>query len=740
MNLSLQARASIVVALIVIAISAASTYFFISAYSRSRERSWIIRGETLVYTLGKAAEEGLLKEDLSLLRKASHVIQAADVKRVQVFSSIWNCIDAFPFSRLSDAPLPDAIGHFKHDHSPVSYVLEDSLDFYSPILFRPIETIAPVVIGYVRLSLDSTSIRRELQQIVLTNVFIASAVTALAIILITMLIRRLVVRPVLSLHDDVAAFRSGTLQDALSLAPDAPRELRDLEREFHDLFRLVRDKERQLTESGQRIRSLFERVEHAVFRLDVKGSIIEANSRFRTLFGPVTDLCGILIGEQSAYECLAKAASQHVVHLEEQAVGKDGSELLVSLSLYPERDASGLITGYDGYLIDITEKKRMEERLMRTQKLESIGTLAGGIAHDFNNILAGVLGYAELIVRHTNDGDPLRKFAGIIRQAAEQGASLAKKILTVSRKGKSEMKPVDLNAVIRDSSELFQRSMPKNIEITLKLGDDLPPINADPSQLQQVIINLAVNARDAMPAGGNLLIETSSVGRGGGTAGRAATDSGDIVRLSVADTGAGIDTSMQAKIFDPFFTTKEAGKGTGLGLYIVHSVINDHGGYINLYSEPGKGTQFNIYFPSAKHLSLSAPVEPLDVSGSGTILVIDDETHVRELCKDMLGLLGYNVLLAESGAAGIGIYREQKDNISLVILDMVMPTMGGSETFRALKTINPGVKIVLYSGYSHNNFAGISELLERGASGFIQKPFSSQDIGLAIKKALAKER
>ena len=276
--------------------------------------------------------------------------------------------------------------------------------------------------------------------------------------------------------------------------------------------------------------------------------------------------------------------------------------------------------------------------------------------------------------------------------------------------------------------------MPKDIEIVTNLPDGLSMVSADPSQIQQVVINLAVNARDAMPSGGKLLIETRIAACAEGAAANA--EGGGFVQLSVSDTGTGIDSESQAKIFDPFYTTKDIGKGTGLGMYIVHSIVNNHGGYINLYSEPGSGTRFNIYLPTAKG-NWQKPAEPhYDINGSGTILVIDDEPHVRELCKDMLTALGYTVFLADSGAAGLGLFREKRNEIVLVILDMVMPKMGGSEVFHALRTIEPQVRILLYSGYSHNNFAGINELLKQGAVGFIQKPFSSEEIGLAIKKAL----
>jgi len=209
------------------------------------------------------------------------------------------------------------------------------------------------------------------------------------------------------------------------------------------------------------------------------------------------------------------------------------------------------------------------------------------------------------------------------------------------------------------------------------------------------------------------------------------------ITLSVSDTGVGIDSETQAKIFDPFFTTKEVGKGTGLGLYLVHSIVNNHGGYINVYSEPRQGTRFNVYLPVAKEDPVeAAPVAP-DLAGRETILVIDDKHDVRELCKDMLAPLGYTVLLAESGSAGINLYRERREEIALVILDMIMPKMAGTEVFHALKTINNKVVVLLYSGYNHNHYAGINELLSRGAAGFVQKPFTVQDMGVAIRRALA---
>jgi two-component system cell cycle sensor histidine kinase/response regulator CckA len=450
----------------------------------------------------------------------------------------------------------------------------------------------------------------------------------------------------------------------------------------------------------------------------------------------VTGLCDIMIGNTAPSQCLSRAASEKVLHLEDNAISRSGEELSIALSLYAEWNDAGGLAGFDGYIIDVTEKKRLEERLMRSKKLEAVGTLAAGMAHDFNNLLTAVLGYSGIILKQVPEDDPLYKPVTVIHEAAKRGAELGRKILTFARKEKREVKPVNLNSIVMQSAELIRTSVPGNIEIVTRLCDPLPHTAADPSQLHQMIMNLAMNARDAMPDGGRLTLETSLADPVNGMDRHSSSVTAGFITLSVSDTGVGIDAETQAKIFDPFFTTKEVGKGTGLGLYIVHSIVSNHGGYINVYSEPQQGTRFNVYLPMAKVDAVEAAPAAPDLAGRETILVIDDERDVRELCKDMLAPLGYTVILADCGSAGINLYRERREEISLVILDMIMPKMGGNEVFNALKTIDNDVPVLLYSGYNHHNYAGIDELLSRGAAGFIQKPFAVQDIGAAIRRAL----
>lgn len=735
MRLSLQTKISILIAVIIIISSGISTYFFTAAHSRSKENGRVLRGMALIHSLSKSAEDGLINEDLDLIKKASYVIKAPDVTLAQVYSDIWEPVDAYPFEKLKELPAPDAVEHFRNDPSPFHRRNKNGFDFYSPVFYKASEETAPVTIGFVRIIVSTTDVQKELRVIVRNNVILFLIITLIAIFSINMLISRFVIGPVVDLHKSVSRYKEGSLPDAVSV--HASDEIGELAQEFNNMSRAIQERNDKLVESEERIKSIFERVEHAIFGLDSKGNIIEANTKFTKMFGTVKNICNLLTCEKKAQECLYNSISNKVVHAEERVMDKYGNEIIVLLSMYPEIDGNGKVEGYDGYIIDITEKKRLEERLIRSQKMEAVGTLVGGMAHEFNNLLTAILGYSEIMQSMTKEGDEYYKPVNIIYQAATRGADFGRKILTITRKEKIETKPVNINDVINNSIDLLQRTLPKDIEIILKLSCDIPIINADPSQIQQVIVNLAINARDAMQEGGKLFIETSTISDRDDVPGGVHDVRQGFIKVSVADTGTGIDMETQSKIFDPFFTTKDVGKGTGLGLYIVHSIVTNHGGYINLYSEPLRGTQFNIYLPVSGVTEPEAVSDEEDLKGSGTLLVIDDESDVRELCKDLLTTLGYTILLADSGSAGINVYREKKDEISLVILDMIMPKMGGREVFQKLKMINPEVKILLCSGFGQNGFAGIEELLRKGAVQFVQKPFSRHAIGLALKKALS---
>ena len=417
---------------------------------------------------------------------------------------------------------------------------------------------------------------------------------------------------------------------------------------------------------------------------------------------------------------------------------KDGSLYTVSTVIFPVLNEKSEVENFVAVQRDVTEEKKLYEQLLRAQKMEAIGTLAGGIAHDFKNLITVILGYTEVMKDYIKPEQPLWRPVDIIEKTAQRGASLASKILSVTKKESLEMKVIDINRVVRETLEILERSIPKTIEIKVSLEEDLPRVKADPTQMQQVLLNLAINAKEAMPEGGTLFIGTSTVGRENGASN--GLEGNGFVRITVQDTGKGIEKELQSRIFDPFFTTKKEA-GTGLGLYIVHSIVSAHNGYINLYSEPGKGTKFNIYIPVFK----GSPEEEREVDmeslkGSGTVLVVDDEVDILNLVEDLLRPLGYRTLKAKDGYEAVDIIRSKRKEIDLVLLDMVMPKLSGREVFQQLKNIAPEIPVVLCSGYTADGLAGVRDLIKEGAKAFLQKPFTRASLGVTIKRVISRSR
>ncbi|MGB6067916.1 MAG: PAS domain S-box protein [Desulfomonilaceae bacterium] len=393
---------------------------------------------------------------------------------------------------------------------------------------------------------------------------------------------------------------------------------------------------------------------------------------------------------------------------------------------------------------DITERKEAQEeqdllkaQLFQAQKMESIGTLAGGIAHDFNNLLTVVLGFSEMLLIGKDKGDPSYDDLQKIRQAARSGADLVKRILMFSRKADLNPRPLDLNREVEQAKQLLTRTIPKMIEIELLLSDGLATVNADPTQVEQVLMNLAVNARDAMPDGGKLTIETKNVALDGQYCRmHLGATPGDYVLLSVSDTGHGMDKETLNHIFEPFYTTKGVGRGTGLGLATVYGIVKQHGGYIDCYSAPGMGTSFKIYLPVAKTETASdmATSGEMPAFGTETILLVDDEEFVRDLGKRILERSGYTVLTAANGKEALGLYRREKGKISLVILDLIMPEMEGKQCLEELLKIDPKPRVLIASGFAANGQT--KEAIEIGAKGFVGKPYNMKGMLRAVREAL----
>jgi len=383
---------------------------------------------------------------------------------------------------------------------------------------------------------------------------------------------------------------------------------------------------------------------------------------------------------------------------------------------------------------DLTEKRKMEHLFQQAQKMEAIGTLAGGIAHDFNNLLMAIQGRTSIMLMDKDYSHPDFGHLKGIESYIGSAADLTKQLLGFARGGKYEVKPTDLNELIKKESRMFGRTK-KEITILEKYEENLWSVEVDRGQIQQVLLNLYVNAWQAMPGGGDLYLETENITLDESYVKPFSIEPGRYVKISVTDTGIGMDKATQEKIFDPFFTTKEMGRGTGLGLASAYGIIKNHGGFINAYSEKGHGSTFNIYLPaSEKKVIEERKLTGDTLGGFETVLFVDDEEMITEVGKDLLDRLGYRVLIAESGKEAIKIYEENKDRIDIVVLDMIMPDMSGGETYDRLKDIHPKVKVLLSSGYSINGQA--TEILDRGCNGFIQKPFRIKELSQKLREVL----
>lgn len=435
----------------------------------------------------------------------------------------------------------------------------------------------------------------------------------------------------------------------------------------------------------------------------------------------------------------------------------DGCPLLNHIGIGESKsiEASGMLNGrtvlinhtglrYNGHnamlevLEDITEYKKLQEQFLQSQKLEGLGNIAAGIAHDFNNILGVILGYAEML----HDFDPTSEQAArgleAIASSARRGKTLVSQLLTFARKTETAFEAVQLNEVVRETDILLNATFPKTIRIDTRLCHDLPPITADPNQLHQVLLNICVNARDAMPEGGTISISTAVLPRDKVASKHFDGDASRYVRLEISDTGIGMDEKTKAHIFEPFFSTKEIGKGTGLGLSVVYGIIESHNGFVEVSSKPGKGTRFSIYFPASETEELLLPHEEEDETevpgGSETVLVIEDEESLLEIVSAILTSSGYEVISAQDGEEGLSEFRKNRKRIAAVISDLGLPGLGGEEVVEGIRKIDPGMNMIIASGYISPD---AKERLERlGVKSFVQKPYSLREVLETIRKAI----
>ncbi len=513
--------------------------------------------------------------------------------------------------------------------------------------------------------------------------------------------------------------------------------------------------ERNLLRNQQNLAITLEAIGEGVISVKSNYRIVQANTSAAKLLGMTPDqLTGINLSDlllkldryngSKIVSVISRCCNTgNTIQLDDDTVlnVSGHSERYLSGTCSAIREKDGSILGAVLICHDITEKQAMQAMLAQSQKMEAIGQLAGGVAHDFNNLLTGISGFAELLSIQLKDDEAKKENAAKILNAAKRAKDLTRQLLSFARRGKIFSSPVDCHEPLKSAMGLLERSIDKSIDLRKNLEAEYSTIMGDPVQLENMILNLGINSADAMEGGGTLLFATSNVD----IEEPLISEFGEIiqpglyVRITIADTGCGINKENRKLIFEPFYTSKENGKGTGLGLAAVYGAMKEHGGRIILISEPDVGTEFQLYFPAIKEKKNVELKEffPLQ-KGSETVLVIDDESLILSSAEGLLTELGYTVLLAEGGITGCQTYQLHQDDIDIVLLDMIMPDMDGADCFARLKKINPEVKVIISSGFARTS--RIEEVEKQGAAAFLQKPYTAKDVSSVIQSIMASDK
>jgi two-component system, cell cycle sensor histidine kinase and response regulator CckA len=509
----------------------------------------------------------------------------------------------------------------------------------------------------------------------------------------------------------------------------------------HEQMRAARD----LEESNALLRSVFEGTGDGLFIKDREGRCIIANQTFAELCGSTVEQ---ITGKMTA-ELVDPTVARLLMNLDQQVIASGGSkslehELVLKdgvhcflTSVSPYRDAHGGIVGVIGVIRDVTEYQRMEEQFRQSQKMEAIGTLAGGVAHDFNNLLMVISGYSSILFEALSSDHKLRAHADQIFKAGERAASLTRQLLAFSRKQTIQAGKLNLNQVIGAMEKLLQRLIGENIHISTRLAPDLGSVFCDAGQFEQVIINLAVNARDAMPDGGRLTFETRNVDLGDAVASANNLKPGRYIECVVSDTGIGMDVNVQTRLFEPFFTTKPIGKGTGLGLSTVYGILKQSNGHISFTSQPGRGTTFRIYLPrtdSAQPVSLPSFRTPASLNGKETVLLVEDDASVCDFIHAVLASHGYRVLTPKRPQDAELVFEENGGQVDLLLTDVIMPEISGAELAKRLSARNRQMKILFMSGYIGDDV--VRQGIQETDVPFLQKPFTPLALARRVREIL----
>jgi signal transduction histidine kinase len=620
MKLTLRTRVSLFIALLVILLGTLSTLLFTVAHRRSAEREIVARGMALAQTLARAAARGLVAEDLDLLQKASYVVQAPDVRSLQIFSSIWEPVDAYPFGDLKLPPDPRAVRHFETTSAPLALRIDTRYEFLCPIEFT--EAGSPgITIGYARLALSTVGLKQAIRRVVLENVLVSALLTLLAIVAVNAVVGRMILQPLAHLHRSVALFKNGHVTPAFE-APAAD-EVAGISREFQRMSELVADRERRLTVSERRLRDLFERIEHAVFRLDAAGAVIEANEPFRRLCGDAASFAGLAPGGAAGKggdRYLETARAGGIVNVEETITGAGGASLVVLLSLYPSRDEDGEFAGFDGYFIDITERTEMTDALRvayrdlersnrELRKLDEMkDALIRDVTHEFKTPVAKHAMQLELLRAQLGDGclGKVGQTLEVMERSVRRQQQVVRNLLDLARLESGwhhqALGPVRLDEALCDLAQ-EERPLLERAGVELRVAASATTVIGHAELLWHVFSNLLNNAVKYRRAGARSVIDIEVAHEEGWA------------EVRLRDTGIGLTPEQRARVFERFYQASPSSEGAGVGLSICARAVEGMGGTIGLESAGlGQGTTAVVRLP------LAAEGEPgAGAGGPGTM-------------------------------------------------------------------------------------------------------------------------